>query len=682
MDADRLRRIAALEQTHGVRLDPHVVHAALRRRGRGLVRWIAEVVEPDRRGGRISRLGARRRGARHQAELDLEAAEASRDLERILAEAGGELRSLRAPRPVAPPRETVSLPPPVLPPDAWVPERVAGLDGSGIVIGVVDFGFRTDHAMFRAPDGSSRIAALWDQNARGRGPDLYDTIPGRPFNADYGVVHERAAIEAWTAGTAEPAYDPTQGYHEPALLRAGLHGTHVASLAAGSEITATDAHGAARRLSGVAPAADLYLVQLGVSTFDHLEPPPPAAAPGGEPPPPRCLSDNIKLRDAVHWIVSRAVAERRAGVVVNLSLATHAGAHDGRSMVEAEIDSLIEALDAAGTPMPMIAVVVCAGNAGALDCHAAVPLAPGEEDGFGWRLDPDDETLSEIELWHDPAADIAVTLHAPPPLAALGFGPWVLEPTDGQTGRWLAAPDGGCFGWWSNTRHPRGTRPVCVGVRIDPALDDGWDPGRRLNGVWRFALAQRRGPPATVHAWVERERSGQAGIAAPPVGRRADFARSTLGSLCCGASSIVVGAVRRSGLSPSGFGVWPASGAGFRPWTPGPIAWAEWRDAARPHLCAVGIGVAGAGGLSAHDVLTMDGTSHAAPQVAGAAALIMQEAASRGRRLSAAQLRDALVAAARARPVLDPFRLDPAAAERAGAGLLDPAGAVAAARAM
>lgn len=671
-----LLRLAARTGRDGARLDPHVVHAALRRRGRGRLRWLAEVADPALSGKRIPALGARPRGARLSAELVLEGGEAAQDLTRLLAEAGAELRALRAPRPVAPPRETTTLPPPVLPPDAWFPETVPGLDGRGIALGVVDFGFRVDHAAFRRQDGGSRIAALWDQNARGVGPEPYACVPGRPFNADYGAVYERAVIETWLAGAVSP-YDPEAAYHDPSLLRAGLHGTHVAGLAAGSPFPVVDALGTHRLVSGVAPASDLYLVQLGVAPHDWLDASPPAPG-AAAPPPPRALSDNERLRDALAWLVCRAVAERRPGLVINLSLATHAGAHDGRSMVEAEIDALIEALEGGGPDMPMIAVVVCAGNAGASDAHAAIPLAPGEEDGLGWIIARDDETLSELELWHDPAAAIALTLHPPPHLAEAGFGPWALGATEGAD--WLRAPDGSAFGWWSHTRHPSGRRPACFGIRLDPALDDAWNATLRLAGTWRIVLTHRGGPPATVHAWVEREQAAQARLASPPAGRRAAWARSTLGSLCCGRHTIVVGAARRTAFGGVGFAPWPHSGAGPRPWGTEPIAWAEWQDAARPHLSAVGVAAAAAGGLSPNDARVMDGTSQAAPQVAGTVALIMQDAAARGRRLSAAQIRAALIEGARGRPVRDPFGLDPAAAERAGAGVLDPPAAVAAAR--
>lgn len=681
MTDDIVKLPAEAALSPGLQIDPHVLHDMLLRRRTRRRRWIAEVADPAAAERKVAALGAQLRGQRWQAELRLDRGEDARaQVAEVAREAGGQLVALREPRPVAPPQEGRPRPAAVLPRGAWLPERVASHDGAGIAIGVVDFGFRYDHVTFRRHDGSSRIAWLWDQNPAGRGPDPLDVLPDHPFSAGYGVVHSRAEIDGWLAAGVAP-YDPEADYHDPALLRLGLHGTHVASLAAGSPFPVIDALGAERSFAGVAPNAELYLVQLGVSRSDFAEPSVPASLAGTiAPPAPRALSDNARLRDAVHWIIARAIADGRRGVVINLSLATHAGAHDGRSMVEREIDRLIEAVERGGASMPMIAVVICAGNAGDARAHAAVPLGPGDTGRFGWEIQPLDEDLSEIELWHDPTASIEVTLHAPAHLERLGFGAWLLEPTDGVPGRWLRGPEPerAAFGWWSNTRHHAGARPACIGVRIDPGLDHGWDRARRLNGVWTFALRHAGGPSAELHAWVEREYGAAPGrVTAPPSALHAAYARSTLGSLCCGRHSIVVGAAFQAPSSPRGFRASANSGAGPRPWLPPPLDWSETEDAARPHLCAVGIAAVGAGGRTRTDAVVMDGTSQAAPQVAGALALMMQ-AVPTGRRLSAQQLRAALVTAARARPLHDPAdRGDPIAAERAGAGLLNAEGAVA-----
>lgn len=246
------------------------------------------------------------------------------------------------------------------------------------------------------------------------------------------------------------------------------------------------------------------------------------------------------------------------------------------------------------------------------------------------------------------------------------------------TQRSVVAAAGGCAG------SPRSPTPTCPASAFrpsarGPAARASRPNSTRLAGTWRIVLTHRGGPPATVHAWVEREQAGQARLVSPPAGRRRTWARFTLGSLCCGRHTIIVGAARRTALGGGVFAPWPHSGAGPRPWGRAPIDWAVWQDARRPHLCAVGVAAAAAGGLAANDAVVMDGTSQAAPQVAGAAALIMQDAAARGRRLSAAEIRAALIEGARGRAVCDRFGLDPAAAERAGAGVLDPLATVAAA---
>src|ERR1700728_1396279 len=58
--------------------------------------------------------------------------------------------------------------------------------GRGVVIGVVDWGFDFAHPDFLNKDGSTRILALWDQRG--------SRLPNSPQPWNYGVVHDRAAI--------------------------------------------------------------------------------------------------------------------------------------------------------------------------------------------------------------------------------------------------------------------------------------------------------------------------------------------------------------------------------------------------------------------------------------------------------------------------------------------------------
>src|SRR6185295_12266725 len=66
----------------------------------------------------------------------------------------------------------------------------AGLNGEGVLIGIVDTGIDYDHADFKDAGGLTRIVNIWDQVVSGTG------IPGFP----YGKECSRAEIDAGTCG--------------------------------------------------------------------------------------------------------------------------------------------------------------------------------------------------------------------------------------------------------------------------------------------------------------------------------------------------------------------------------------------------------------------------------------------------------------------------------------------------
>lgn len=99
--------------------------------------------------------------------------------------------------------------------------------GKGVIVGVVDIGFQWDHAAFRRADGSTRIAAAWNQNdSTGTPPDGY--IYGSLFDTEEEIF------------AAHPCAIET-------------HATHVASIAAGSSFGENP-------YGGVAREAELVLV--------------------------------------------------------------------------------------------------------------------------------------------------------------------------------------------------------------------------------------------------------------------------------------------------------------------------------------------------------------------------------------------------------------------------------------
>ena len=190
----------------------------------------------------------------------------------------------------------------------------AGLNGEGVLVGIVDSGIDHDHGDFDGPDGTTRILSLWDQETQGSG------IPGYP----YGLFYSKAQIDAGACAEADSLE----------------HGTHVAGIAAGDG-SQTGGSTAAFTYAGMAPRADLVVVKT-----DFLAP---------------------EVVDGIRYVFDRATALGR-NAVVNLSLGSHTGSHDGLSVFEQGVSAL------AG---PGRIVVKSAGNERGQPIHAQVHATPG-----------------------------------------------------------------------------------------------------------------------------------------------------------------------------------------------------------------------------------------------------------------------------------------------------------------
>ncbi|OUP85185.1 peptidase [Lachnoclostridium sp. An169] len=112
------------------------------------------------------------------------------------------------------------------------------LKGSGVLIGFLDSGIDYTSEIFRNLDGSTRIAAIWDQTVQSGQP---------PEGFAYGTEFTREEIDA-----ALSLDDPLTAV--PSIDETG-HGTYTASLAAGSA-------NPAEQFLGAAPEATLAVVKL------------------------------------------------------------------------------------------------------------------------------------------------------------------------------------------------------------------------------------------------------------------------------------------------------------------------------------------------------------------------------------------------------------------------------------
>jgi phosphatidylserine/phosphatidylglycerophosphate/cardiolipin synthase-like enzyme len=465
-----------------------------------------------------------------------------------------------------------------------------GPSGRGVVVGMVDWGLDFRHPAFRRPDGNTRLLGLWDQSA--------DHDPGRPNRFGYGRIHERAEIDA-----ALRAGDPVAALgYDPAVwdVGGGTHGTATTSVAAGS---AWDGG-----VEGMAPGAEIVFVNL-------------AGAEG--------LGHSVAVAEAVDYV------REAAGDwpwVVNCSLGSHCGPHDGRTLLEQFLDAAIR--KTGGT------VVNSNGNYYSSRVHSSARLSQGEILRLPLHLERTAPGANEIDVWYGGADRLLVGLEAPD-----------------RGSRALARPDADA------TLEVEG-RPV---ARIVHRLHDP-NNGRNQavlridadapRGVWRLVLVGAEIVDGRFHVWIERTPSA---AAQPRFDEGEAVSTTTTGTICNGLRNLAVGAYDQHD---------PA-----RPLTAFSSSGETVDGRPKPALLAPGARVLAARSrprdATAEEAplsVRMSGTSLAAPFVTGAIACLMEEAG----RVPAAQLRVALLESAQ------PF--EGADSARAGSGYLDVEAAAAAVR--
>jgi endonuclease G len=443
--------------------------------------------------------------------------------------------------------------------------------GEQCLVAVLDGGIDVLHEAFRDATGAPRIVEVWDQmDSTGPGPNACH----RDLTAAYGTVHQAAEIASYvTAGAAPFTMSPN---------RAGtLHGTHVASIAAGRAVGTFE--------GGVAPDARILAV---IAKTDVAQ---------GDP---TSLGYSVSHMSALEYI--GAVADELGlPVVVNVSQGMNAGAHDGTSLLEAAFDSFT-----AGGRAPGRAVVKAAGNERDYMGHARIAVGADTLETLTWQSAQKIRFEDMIELWFAACDEFEFT---------------VRDPTNEPAGpvNW-ANPDedyrltSGNVVSMSYTRYHHDNGDSRLTVTILPG-----SAAEIVMGEWTLEIEGKNvRSDGVIDAWMERDNS-----------RAITFTshlqeEGTLSIPGTARTVITVGAV--------------ASGLPLR--MPKFSSYGPTRDRRyKPDVVAPGVAISAAAAGTGSGVRLESGTSMAAPYVAGAIALLFSYVRKKGGRLpNAAQIRAAL----------------------------------------
>ncbi|MDS9996806.1 S8 family peptidase [Bacillus atrophaeus] len=467
------------------------------------------------------------------------------------------------------------------------PQESSGNGGEGVIVGIVDHGCDFTYSSFRNTDGSTRLLALGIQEMMNDRTTSFQVYNSQQINKALGKPDPYKELQY-----------PVDKY---------THGTHVTDIAAGN--------GRNNKASGVATKADIIFVEPAYWDI-------PRGNLGN-------FGDSINFIEAVKFIFDQA---GNRPCVVNISLGTNGGPHDGTTLVEQAFDGFV-------TDKPGRAIVIAASNSYADNIHTSGVVAQNGHIDLHWSIPTNDFTLNEVEIWYEGSDTFQIEVIDPQ------------ETTVCRVGLGELYHDGQIFA--SQEKSALNGDNVAM-ILCDVDRED------MSTGKWTIRIHGSNVNNGKFHAWIERDNH--------TIGIQSIFAASrdnnyTIGSVSCGHKSIVVGSYDAKNLNT------PISYFS----SAGPT-----RDGRhKPEISAPGHGVLAAASLTGNGVTGMSGTSMAAPTVAGVVALILSEAKALGVNLDIDQIRTILERTARHNPPSQQGW-----DSRYGHGRVDAHAAVAAVRAM
>ena len=367
------------------------------------------------------------------------------------------------------------------------------VDGRNVVIGIIDYGIDWTLPDFCDETGATRIKFLWDQSldptGSERGPEGFE------HGVEYTDKDIDQALGSLRQGDGDRArsivrHRPWPQRGEEATDTDG-HGTHVTGIACGNgESGAAHCANCHRPPSsagyvGVASGAWIVFVHLArQQMLQHI-----SKGDGS-------LGNSAELAEAIAYCYRKAddlsqKLRKRVPCVVNLSMGFNGGSHDGESLVERVIDTLMEGRGRA--------LVVAAGNQRQQRTYftsTVVPCAPPYH--LGWKMGfgttPDD-TLNEMEIWYPSGRTLNACL-----ISNNGARSEIVRP-----GQRVAVAFGDIAGVIDSERFTPLNSDARIYIQVSPGRQD------KLEGRWTVELTTDCPPlvqdriPVPFDAWIEKE---------------------------------------------------------------------------------------------------------------------------------------------------------------------------------
>ncbi|WP_315861210.1 S8 family serine peptidase [Anatilimnocola floriformis] len=451
--------------------------------------------------------------------------------------------------------------------------------GDQCLVAIIDGGIDVMHHAFRqvADPMKTRLVGIWDlsdptgkQNHTAGLNTPGTLLPPAGFEAAGGTWHSKAAIENYLAS----------GVLGGNLQRdRGGHGSHVASIAAGS---ATPAN-LPSFPGGVAHEAPILAIIVGSSEYEEGSP--------------NQIGYSNTLVSALEFAQAKA-EELKLPVSVNMSQGHQSGGHDGTTTLEAAIDSFCQNGRARGR-----AVVKSAGNSRATAGHAYATIAPKFLENLEWVSDVQKtvnfrtgRVKDVIEVWFNPSEQMGFLLFNPNSDRSISVN---------FTNPHAAGvfPNGNTYiidydKHFRDNGHGRLRIEIAAGT-AKAILDGKWQL-EMVNGD--TARAQE------LHAWIE--------VTDWQPAQFTGFAQAdtTLTIPGTANSVITVAAVQ---IAPQGVAKFSCFGK-------------TRHGLEKPEISAPGVNIMAAEGNTLNGFIERDGTSMAAPHVTGAVALVFSAAKKQG----------------------------------------------------